>query len=67
MSATCWPEGRKARTKKEAFLCRALPKLFPRSSTELVHLGLTAANLVSRIPLGAREAAKYSLLVPGAL
>lgn len=60
-------EGRKAQAKKEAFLCRALPKLFHRSSMELVHLGLTAGNLVSGIPLGAREAEKYSVLVPGAL
>lgn len=60
-------EGRKAQAEKEAFLCGALSKLFPRNSTEHICLGLTAHNLVSRIQLAAGEAEKYSLLVPGAL
>lgn len=60
-------EGRKAQAKKEAFLCRALSELFPRNSMEAVCLDLTAYNLVSCIHLAAREAEKYSLLVPGAL
>lgn len=34
---------------------------------EHVCLGLTACNLLSRIQLAAREAEKYSLLVPVAL